>query len=116
MKHTKILTVLATALLLSSGASFAEKIDTKDMEYCTVTDKDGNNLVKAGAADCNSLIKMNCKAHDNLAGDAHASILVPKGQCDKIKANDFSGVTKEMAKMIKSKLDTNRLSANPTVK
>lgn len=116
MQHTKILTVLTAALLFSTGAAFAEHVDTKDMEYCTVTDKEGNNLVKAGVADCNSMMKMNCKAHDNLAGDANASILVPKGHCDKIKANDFMGMSTDMAKSIKAKLDMNRLTANPAEK
>lgn len=110
---------MTTVLLLSTGSVYAnetKEVDTKDMEYCTVTDKSGNNVVKAGLADCNSMIKMNCKANDNLAGDSHASILVPKGQCDKIKANDFSGMSKEMAKKIKAKLDMSKLTANPSVK
>jgi hypothetical protein len=75
------------------------------MEYCEVTNKDGKNIVKAGKADCNSMMHMNCKMGDNKMGDTHAAILVPKGQCDKVKMGDFSGMTKMEANMIKSKLD-----------
>lgn len=122
--QNKTLSAITVAFLLSSTTAFAAGMDnttssttstttsnSMDMnsEYCTVTDKDGNNVVKAGQADCNSMVKMNCKAGSNVDGDANASILVPKGQCDNVKKGDFSGMSSSMASKIKAKLDMNKL-------
>jgi len=117
--QNKILGPIAVAFLFSSSVLAADmdnnstttstRYSTDNMEYCTVTDKNGNNVVKAGQADCNSMIKMNCKAGTNVDGDADASILVPKGQCDNVKNGDFSGMNAAMATKIKAKLDMNKL-------
>lgn len=65
-------------------------------------------------ADCNSMIKMNCKAGDNMTGDSNASILVPKGQCDNIKAGNFAEMNEEVASKIKSKLNMDMMDTTTT--
>ncbi len=65
------------------------------MEKCKVVDSNGNGLIRPYMADSGI----------NLAGDADAWIWVPHGQCAKINAGDFSGVSPEiMAKIVRSNL------------
>lgn len=104
MQNKKILAAFLTMTLMGSAQA-------AETEYCVVTNKNDVNVVKVGKADCNSMIKMNCTVGDNKADDKHAAILVPKGQCDKVKAGDFSDMTKAEADMIKSKLDMKKLDA-----
>ena len=106
MQNKKLLTFLTAAIVFTTSSAYAA-----DTEYCVVTNKNGDNVVKAGQADCNSMIKMNCKVGDNVMGDKHAAILVPKGQCDKIKEGDFNGMSKSDADLIKSKIDMRKLTA-----
>ena len=63
------------------------------------------NIIKAGKADCSSKVKHDCGTGQNMAGDPDAWIEVPKGQCEKIKVGDFSGLEEKVAKRIKAKLD-----------
>lgn len=89
MKKTSIFTALTAALALSSSLTWA----ADDMEKCKVM-KDGVGLIKANKADCAGT-NHSC-AGQNKAGDPESWIIVPKGQCDKINAGDFSGVSQEI--------------------
>lgn len=71
------------------------------MEKCKVTDSDGNGLIKPYMADSGI----------NLAGDANAWIWVPYGQCTKINAGDFSGVSPD----ILAKIDTSNITQAKTL-
>lgn len=95
MKKYDIFAAIAVAITLTSTSAFAEQ----DMEKCKVI-KDGKGLIKENKADCNSEIS-SC-AGQNKAGDPEAWIIVPKGQCAKINAGDFSGVSQN----IKDRIDT----------
>ena len=93
MKKISIFTAVTTALTLASSLAWA----TDDMEKCKVM-KDGVGLIKANKADCAGT-SHSC-AGQNKAGDPESWIIVPKGQCDKINAGDFSGVTPEIREKI----------------
>ncbi len=71
------------------------------MEQCKVVDKDGNGLIKPYMADSGV----------NLTGDASAWIWVPYGQCAKINAGDFKGISQK----ILSKIDTSNIQQAPTL-
>lgn len=71
------------------------------MEQCKVVDQDGNGLIKAYMADSGV----------NLTGDASAWIWVPYGQCAKLNAGDFSGISPK----ILSKIDTSNIQQAPTL-
>ncbi|MGA2654876.1 MAG: DUF2282 domain-containing protein [Gammaproteobacteria bacterium] len=96
MKKWNILSTITTALALSSSFCLA----ADEMEPCVVVDKNGNNLVKAHQADCAVKGVHSC-AGQNKDGEQGAFIEVPKGQCAKINAGDFSGVSND----IKSKIN-----------
>lgn len=89
MKKLGILSTVAAAVALSAGSAQAE-----DMEKCKVVGPDGKGLIKAHKADCQSV--HNSCAGSNKAGDPDAWILVPKGQCEKINAGDFEGVSDDI--------------------
>jgi hypothetical protein len=95
MKTSKILMAIAIAAAFSANTAFAaDNMDNMDnMEKCKVV-KDGKGMIKANKADCASL-SHSC-AGQNKAGDAGSWIKVPKGQCDKINAGDFSSVSEEV--------------------
>lgn len=71
------------------------------MEKCHVVDQDGNGLIKAYMADSGI----------NLEGDASAWIWVPHGQCAKINAGDFSGVSPA----IRAKINPSNIQNAPTL-
>jgi len=96
MKKMSIAAAMASAMALSSAAYAGPN----DMERCTVVDKDGHGLIKAHKSDCAGA-GHSC-AGQNKAGDANAWIIVPKGQCAKINAGDFSGVDESIKDKIKS--------------
>ncbi len=96
MKKLSILASVTAALALNSGLALA----SAEMEQCVVVDKNGKNLVKANKSDCAVKGVHSC-AGQNKAGEAGAFIEVPKGQCAKINAGDFSGVSSD----IKSNID-----------
>ena len=75
------------------------------MEQCKVVDsKTGKGLIKAHkgacAVSCGTGSQKTSCAGANKAGDPNAFIIVPKGQCAKINAGDFSGVSKEIKNSI----------------
>lgn len=86
-------------MALSSGASAAEN-DMMDMEKCNVVDKNGKGLIKEHKTDY-KFAGHSC-AGQNKAGDPSAWILVPKGECVKINANDFSGVDQNIKDKIEN--------------
>ncbi len=92
MKKLSIFTAVTAALTLSSGIALANT--AADMEKCVVVDKQGHNIVKAGKNDCKGA--MNSCAGTAKAGDKDNFIMVPKGQCSKINAGDFSGVSSDV--------------------
>lgn len=89
-KKRLILTALAAAVCLSSGTLLA----ADPVEKCKVVDKDGKGLIKANQSDCAG--GSHSCAGANEAGDSNAWILVPKGECEKINAGDFSGVGQDI--------------------
>lgn len=91
MKKSEILTALATALALIAGKALA---DEGDMEKCQVVSKSGKGLIKAHKAECAGG-GTSC-AGTNEAGDPAAWILVPQGQCAKINAGNFRGVSQDI--------------------
>ncbi len=95
MKKLGILSAVAAAMALSAGGVQAE-----DMEKCTVVDQNGKGLIKAHTSDCKSE-NQSCSGH-NEAGDPNAWILVPSGECAKINAGDFSGVSDTIKDKVES--------------
>ena len=91
MKKTAIFSAVAAAVTLTAGLAFANEETT--MEKCNIVDKSGKGLIKEHKADCKGT-SHSC-AGQNKAGDAQSWISVPKGQCDKVRAGDFSGISKE---------------------
>ncbi len=94
MKKLNIFTAVAAAVALTAGSAFAQV----EMEQCKVVDKNGKGLIKAHKSDCKSA-GVSC-AGQNKAGDPSAWIMVPKGECVKINAGDFSGVDKDIKEKI----------------
>ena len=86
---------------LDSGETDMQNQYDQMMEKCRVVDKDGNGLIKAYQA--NSGI--------NLEGDASAWIWVPYGQCAKINAGDFNGVSPA----IMAKINSSNIQQAPTL-
>jgi uncharacterized membrane protein len=76
-------------MTLTAGAAFAED----EMEKCKVV-KDGRGLIKENKADCKG--SSHSCAGQNAAGDPESWIMVPKGQCEKINAGDFSEVSQDI--------------------
>lgn len=106
MKGTGIFAAVAAALTLTAGTTFAEV----EMEKCKVVDKDGKGLIKEHKGDCKTAVQ-SCKtsadmqdmhscAGGNAAYDPEAWIFVPKGQCAKINAGDFTEVSEEIKNKI----------------
>ena len=91
MSKSGIFAAITAALTLTAGGVLAEG----DMEKCKVVDKNGKGLIKAHKADCNAAPSHSCSGQ-NKAGDALSWIMVPKGQCAKINAGDFSGVSQDI--------------------
>ncbi len=91
MKNLTIFTSIAAALALSSGLAMA---NMETLEKCVVVDKNGNNLVKAGKNDC-ATSSHSC-AGQSTAGDPTAFITVPQGQCVKINAGDYAGISNDI--------------------
>lgn len=87
MKKTSIFAAIVTAVALNTTNASAQ-----GMEKCKVVDKNGRGLIKAAKADCAG--GGHSCAGQNKAGDPESWIMVPKGQCAKINAGDFSGVNK----------------------
>lgn len=84
-KKLSIFAALTAAATLSASSAIAQ-----EMEKCKVVDANGKGLIKAHKSDCAG--SGHSCAGQNVAGDAAAWIIVPKGECDKINAGDFSGV------------------------
>lgn len=89
MTKLGLFAAVAAAATLYAGTALAE--GAMDMEKCNVV-KDGKGLIKEHKSDCKGSGHA-CAGH-NKAGDAGAWINVPKGECAKINAGDFSGVDK----------------------
>ncbi len=89
MAKSGLFTAVIAAVTLTAGAAFAEG----DMEKCKVV-KDGKGLIKEHKADCKG--SSHSCAGQNKAGDPDSWIMVPKGECDKINAGDFSGVDQDV--------------------
>lgn len=89
MKKSMIFTAVAAAISLSASAA----LTADDTEKCTVV-KEGKGLIKEHKTDCKAATH-SC-AGQNKAGDPEAWISVPKGECTKINAGDFSGVSQEV--------------------
>ena len=69
-----------------TGTDVRTRQDRYMQEKCHVLDADGNGLIKPYRADSGI----------NLEGDANAWIWVPYGECKKINAGDFRGVSREI--------------------
>jgi hypothetical protein len=99
MKKSNIFMAVAAAFIMSAGIAQA---GTKDsMEKCKVVDpKTGKGLIKAHKGSCGNPGEKSDCAGANGAGDPNAFIIVPKGQCAKINAGDFSDVSDEIKNSI----------------
>jgi uncharacterized membrane protein len=95
MKKTEIVTIVAAALALSTAAIAEE---APQMEKCKVVNKAGKGLIKAHKGDC-STDKNSC-AGDNDANNPQSWIMVPNGQCAKINAGNFDGVSEDIREAI----------------
>lgn len=95
MSKSKLITAITAAVALSASAAYGS---SDSMEKCKVVDKEGQGLIKAHKADCAGG-SLSC-AGQNKAGEPDAWIFVPKGECKKINAGDFSGVSKEIKEKI----------------
>ncbi len=87
----KICALITTAVALAAGIAKAEDTamaNAAEMERCKVV-KEGKGIIKEAMADGVADIAV---AGQNKAGDINAWIMVPKGQCDKVNAGDFSGI------------------------
>lgn len=84
------------AAALSSQTVLAD--NSNGMEKCKVVDKSGKGLIKEHKADCGAS-RHSCAAQ-NQANDPESWIYVPKGQCEKINAGDFSGVSQDIKNKI----------------
>lgn len=90
MNKKKIFAAIATAAALSvNNGVYAEQ-----MEKCKIVDKNGVGLIKAHKADCKST-HGSC-AGTNSSGDPEAWIMVPVGECEKIKKSDFTGIPQDI--------------------
>lgn len=102
MKGTGIFAAVVAAVTLTAGSALAEA----DMEKCKVVDKDGKGLIKAHKGDCKTSVQSDKNASEmqdvhscaggNVAHDPEAWIFVPKGECMKINAGDFTGISQEI--------------------
>lgn len=95
MNKSTIITAITAAISLTSVNSLATNDD--NMEKCIIN-KNGKSLIKEHKADCNSG-KSSC-AGQNIKGDPTAWIFIPKGECAKINAGDFSGVSQDIKNKI----------------
>lgn len=93
--------LLASAIIALSVGSSSLAIADGDMEKCKVV-KDGKGLIKEHKADCKTESGSHGCAGHNAAGDPDSWIFVPKGQCEKINAGDFSGVSAEIKDKIEA--------------
>jgi uncharacterized membrane protein len=92
MNKSIIFAAFTAALALVSATSFANK-NNDAMEKCMIN-KDGKGLIKKHKADCSSA-HSSC-AGQNDASDPKAWIFVPKGECIKINAGDYSSLSPEL--------------------
>lgn len=88
--HKLSIIALFAAFLVSNSHAEAEVI----LEKCKVVNKDGRGLIKANKADCKAATH-SC-AGQNKGFDSESWIFVPRGQCAKINADDYSGITQEI--------------------
>ena len=99
MNNTKLLVTAFAAAAFSISNAYAadDKTNAADakpnMEKCKAVNSKGVNIIKEHMSDCSSKTS-SCAGH-NKAGDSDAWILVPKGDCAKINAGKFSGISKE---------------------
>ncbi len=99
MNNTKLLVTAFAAAAFSISNAYAadDKTNAADakpnMEKCKAVNSQGTNIIKEHMADCAGG-PASCAGH-NQAGDPEAWILVPKGDCAKINAGKFSGISKE---------------------
>jgi uncharacterized membrane protein len=100
MKQSKILISLTAAIALNSSTALADN-ENEEMEKCIAT-VNGKSLIKEHKADCNTP-HYSC-AGKNAENDQYAWIIVPKGECAKIKIGDYSGLSKKVKeKLIETK-------------
>ena len=92
MNKTKLLATAFAAAAFSVSSSYASEHEA-NMEKCKAVNSQGTNIIKEHMADCAGG-PASCAGH-NQAGDPEAWILVPKGDCAKINAGKFSGISKE---------------------
>lgn len=93
----KYIAAITTVIALSATNALANE----GFEKCKII-KDGKGLIKANKADCAG--KTHACAGQNKGGDPESWILVPKGQCEKINAGEFSGIDKA----IKDKIEESK--------
>ena len=92
---------MAVTAAVMMSASIAQAGTAGSMEECKVVDpKTGKGLIKAHKGSCGNPGEKGDCAGGNVAGDPNAFIIVPKGQCAKINAGDFSGLDAEFKDMI----------------
>jgi uncharacterized membrane protein len=100
MNKTKLLATAFAAAAMAISSTYATDIpstadDKADsMEKCKPVNSKGKNIIKEHMADCAS-VTSSCSGR-NEAGDPEAWILVPKGDCEKIKKGRFSGISEEI--------------------
>lgn len=92
MNKATILAAVTAALALAASAE-------EKMEKCVIN-KNGKSLIKAHRGDC-STSKYSC-AGQNGANDPEAWLFVPKGQCEKINAGDFSKISQTLKDKLSS--------------
>lgn len=87
MRTSKVLGILGIFLTLSALPVFAADY----MEQCTIVDADGNGMIKTNMAD----------SGPNPENDPSAWIWVPIGQCAKLNAGDYTGVSPDILQKIR---------------
>jgi uncharacterized membrane protein len=97
MKKSNIFMAIAAVVAVSSSILQADD----DTEQCNVIDpKTGKGLIKAYKNTCKTPAdRTDCSTNTD-EGNPDAFIIVPAGQCAKINAGDFSGVSPEIRAMI----------------
>lgn len=89
------------AQTLGAPTGSSNEQDRYMQEKCHVLDSNGNGLIKPYRADSGI----------NLEGDANAWIWVPYGECRKINAGDFQGISRE----IRDKIEPSNLHEAQTL-
>lgn len=103
MKKTVIFAAITTAIgMASTGITYADDTTSAtppQLEKCQIN-KDGKSFIKEHMADCKTTSSHSCMGN-NSANDSESWVFVPQGECAKINACDFSGMTDN----VKSKID-----------